>query len=503
MKTEKLKEKEGGGFRRVRAVACVLIALLGLFFIAPLISGGVQQGYVVAASLALIQSSCAPPVQTAEKGDDSGLSFAPSGKYPIVLIPGWMTDEKAAFLMDALKVMLEEAGFEVVDFKGVLGNPTHTIVYDPLDPNGSSYDGVITGSKGVAQLAEDVKALIEAKLGPDQPFDIIAHSMGGLVARWLAEKIGMAGRIDDLITLGTPHHGAPLADVVEELATFGGILPSDFVSDILVGLLPPVGKWMASGYDMKPGSAFLQELSAWGSYEGAFKAPPGNKYTCIATTVKLGNIMWPAAEILDLLADHDMNDYWPYESNDGVVPTDGALLYGAKHTFVVENVNHIEQPLNPKVLNLIIYALSDDPEEQSSVVVKMTAAKINVNCDPWPFNPGEIYFSSSVGQVYYSKAEKTFGYAHGGSSSSYGDWKKGEWRSIPSKDQVIFGGNVAKGANMQVVVSCYDYDLLDDDDELCSRLNIIIDLDNVPRGTWTSYAYNLGEWAVEIQIYAS
>lgn len=488
-----------------RATACAVVALLVLTAtLLPAVSGGGQQDYAVLA-LALSQLPISSDSQggVVAKGQEDGLRFAPSGKYPIVLIPGWMTDEKAAFLMDTLKVKLEEAGFEVVDFKGVLDNPTHTIVYHPLDPNGCSYDGVITGSKGVAQLAEDVKALIEAKLGPEQPFDIIAHSMGGLVARYLAEKLNMSWRIDDLITLGTPHHGAPLADVVEELATLGGILPADFVSDIVVELLPPFGKWLASGYDMKPGSAFLRDLNVWGEVEGAFKAPPGNKYTCIATTVEFGNIMWPVVKVLDLLADHDMNDYWPYTSNDGVVPTDGALLYGAKHTFVVEDVNHIEQPLHPKVLQLIIYALSDDPEEQSSVTVKMTAARINVNCDPWPFSPGEIYFSSLVGQVHYSKTEKTFGYAHGGSSSSYGNWKKGEWRSIPSTDQVIFSGVVAKGANLQVTASCYDYDPLDDDDELCSSLNVIIDLDNVPHGTWKSYIYNLGEWTVEIQIYVS
>jgi len=488
---------------RARIIACVLVVLLGLVVMMPLASGGVQEGYAGIVSLTLIQPPRASSDQVVAKEGGGNLSFAPPGNYPVVLIPGWMTDEKAAFLMDTLKARLEEAGFDVVDFKGVLGNPTHTIVYDPLDPNGASYDGVITGSKGVAQLAEDVKALIEAKLGPSQPFDIISHSMGGLVARWLVEKLGMAGRVDDLITLGTPHHGAPLADVVEELATLGNILPTDFVSDIILGLLPPFGKWLASGYDMKPGSAFLQDLNVWGSVEGAFKAPPGNKYTCIATTVKPENAMWLVAKILDCLADHDMNDYWPYTSNDGVVPTDGSLLYGAKHAFVVENVNHIEQPLHPEVLKLIIYALSDDPEEQSSVTVKMTAAKINVNCDPWPFSSGEIYFSSSVGQIHYSKVDRTFGYSHGGSPLSYGDWGKGEWRTIPSADQVLFSGKVAKGANLRIVASCYDYDLLDEDDKLCSTLDVKIDIEKVPCGTWTRYIYNLGEWSVEIQIYVS
>ncbi|MEM1659372.1 MAG: alpha/beta fold hydrolase [Candidatus Jordarchaeales archaeon] len=488
------------GGKWVKLTACAFTVLLVFVAVSPLLQGDAKLGYAAALVLASMQPSTASSEQVAVKCGEDGLAFAPSGKYPVVLIPGWMTDEKAAFLMDSLKVKLEEAGFEVVDFKGVLGNPTHTIVYDPLDPSGRSYDGVITGSKGVAQLAEDVKALIEAKLGPSQPFDIVAHSMGGLVARWLVEKLGMSWRVDDLITLGTPHHGAPLADVVEEIATLGNILPTDFVSDLILGLLPPLGKWLASGYDMKPGSAFLRDLNVWGSVKGAFKAPPGNKYTCIATTVSCGNAMWLVTEVLDLLASHDMNEYWPYTSNDGVVPTDGALLYGAKYNFVVEDVNHIEQPLHPEVLKLIIHALSDDPEEQSSVVVKMTAAKINVNCDSWPFSPGEIYFSSCVGQVHSFKVQKTFGYAHGGSSLNYGNWRKGEWRAIPSADQVLFDCKVAKGANIQIAISCYDYDTLDEDDELCSPLNVVINISRVPQNTWTRYVYNLGEWEVEIQI---
>jgi pimeloyl-ACP methyl ester carboxylesterase len=40
--------------------------------------------------------------------------------------------------------------------------------------------------------------------------DIIAHSMGGLVARWALERSGgLPGKVDHLITLGTPHLGAP------------------------------------------------------------------------------------------------------------------------------------------------------------------------------------------------------------------------------------------------------------------------------------------------------
>ncbi len=41
---------------------------------------------------------------------------------------------------------------------------------------------------------------------------IIAHSMGGLDARWMIAKLGYAAKVRSLTTIATPHHGSPLAD---------------------------------------------------------------------------------------------------------------------------------------------------------------------------------------------------------------------------------------------------------------------------------------------------
>ncbi|MBX7173381.1 MAG: hypothetical protein K1X72_20600 [Pyrinomonadaceae bacterium] len=41
---------------------------------------------------------------------------------------------------------------------------------------------------------------------------IIAHSMGGLDARWMIVKMGMAEKVASLTTIGTPHLGTVLAD---------------------------------------------------------------------------------------------------------------------------------------------------------------------------------------------------------------------------------------------------------------------------------------------------
>jgi triacylglycerol lipase len=61
-----------------------------------------------------------------------------------------------------------------------------------------------------AKLAEYVRSLPEAKV------NIIAHSMGGLDARYAISRLGLADRVASLVTVGTPHRGSPLADLAAE-----------------------------------------------------------------------------------------------------------------------------------------------------------------------------------------------------------------------------------------------------------------------------------------------
>jgi triacylglycerol lipase len=58
-----------------------------------------------------------------------------------------------------------------------------------------------------AQLVQFVRSL------PAERVSVIAHSMGGLDARYAIAKLGGADRIASLVTIGTPHHGTPLADL--------------------------------------------------------------------------------------------------------------------------------------------------------------------------------------------------------------------------------------------------------------------------------------------------
>ena len=61
--------------------------------------------------------------------------------------------------------------------------------------------------KRAKQLVEAIEAL------PHERIDLIAHSLGGLDARYALAHLGLAKRVRSLVTIGTPHRGSPLADL--------------------------------------------------------------------------------------------------------------------------------------------------------------------------------------------------------------------------------------------------------------------------------------------------
>jgi pimeloyl-ACP methyl ester carboxylesterase len=54
-------------------------------------------------------------------------------------------------------------------------------------------------------LADHVRQVLEAT--GEERVDLVAHSLGGLVARAALADHGLEGSVDTLVTLGTPHHG--------------------------------------------------------------------------------------------------------------------------------------------------------------------------------------------------------------------------------------------------------------------------------------------------------
>ncbi|TBV25674.1 hypothetical protein DMZ43_12115 [Meridianimaribacter sp. CL38] len=88
----------------------------------------------------------------------------------------------------------------------------------------------------------------------DREITIIAHSMGGLVSRSFLNRNRLVGpfsnqkggeRIDKLITLGTPHHGSPVANgsIVSDVSSYNYALFNELIFDLNIA-------WLGINYTM-------------------------------------------------------------------------------------------------------------------------------------------------------------------------------------------------------------------------------------------------------------
>jgi triacylglycerol lipase len=114
-------------------------------------------------------------------------------RHPIVLVHGY-------FGFDVLKLLFAQYEY----FRGVrahleaLGHTVHVVRVSP-------FGGIKVRAE---QLAEQLSKVTTRRV------NVIAHSMGGLDARYAISKLGLDAKIASLTTIGTPHHGTPLVDGV-------------------------------------------------------------------------------------------------------------------------------------------------------------------------------------------------------------------------------------------------------------------------------------------------
>jgi len=103
-------------------------------------------------------------------------------------------------------------------FNRIVGDPFGYFrhIRRTLEQHGFEAHEVSVGFVGsLERRARDLQRAIErilASRGPGAGVNIIAHSMGGLDARYMIARLGMADRVASLVTIGTPHLGSTLAD---------------------------------------------------------------------------------------------------------------------------------------------------------------------------------------------------------------------------------------------------------------------------------------------------
>lgn len=131
-----------------------------------------------------------------QKDTDCGpatLFSTPSGehaRYPVVLHHGFAGGHKWIFAWDGVKEALESDG--------------NIVVQTEVPP----FDAIEIRAEQLRKVVDDVLLRSGAA-----KVNIIAHSMGGLDARYLITTLGYGDRVASLTTISTPHYGTNAADL--------------------------------------------------------------------------------------------------------------------------------------------------------------------------------------------------------------------------------------------------------------------------------------------------
>ena len=215
--------------------------------------------------------------------------------------------------------------------------------------------GLHTSTNG-RELADRIEALLADWPVPVQEFTVLVHSMGGLVMRSACQHATAAGqqwpkRLDKLVFLGTPHHGAPLERA------------GNWV-DVILGSTPwsrpfaRLGQLRSAGItDLRYGH--VQDAD-WQGHDRFRKSPDKRQplplpagVACFTVAATLARQRSPLAERL---------------LGDGLVPLASALgqheqrehslAFAKSHQLVVYGVGHLQLLDNPRVAQQLVQWLT-------------------------------------------------------------------------------------------------------------------------------------------------
>jgi CHAT domain-containing protein/pimeloyl-ACP methyl ester carboxylesterase len=260
---------------------------------------------------------------------------------------------------------------------------------------------------------EDLGRELAARLAGDRgQVDIVAHSMGGLVAR---AALAQGARCRRLIMLGTPNHGsfAPVEalrgtyPVVRKIAALDLHHTAEDLAAEVFSTFPGLT-------DMLPtpavfGSYDLYDLAKWPT-SGSGRTDLRPRAGLLPRSLKVQKGLAPGARGFSLIAGYGSRtvtglrlaaggEEFEYEvslEGDGTVPVEFAQLSGIDATYYVEE-GHGSLPNNPRVARAVIdllregrtQELADRPEAQvrgPAQLVKESALRI----EPYPGRRGAL-----------------------------------------------------------------------------------------------------------------
>jgi len=316
--------------------------------------------------------------------EPSGSEPQPQTINPVIIIPGIMGSaykngelviDPILHTYDDLIATLEANGYE--KNKNLFPFP-----YEWRDSN------IITADLLDTKIAE-VKAVCSAVALPDidcSKVDIVAHSMGGLVARQYIQSSQYQNDVDQLIFLGTPHKGSPQAYLQWEGGEFpkdtlGHVLQIKFGVEALQNLYPNLFKYIhgrpvSSVQELLPIFDYLKDKDTGILREYSNNYPRNIFLESLNTNMGIQKLLNSGVQITNIVGNTGANtieniivvpssdtEKWTYGEADGfelgigddTVTTDGATLDNSVPSEEWNGVSHLRLPreTSARVFNLL------------------------------------------------------------------------------------------------------------------------------------------------------
>lgn len=264
------------------------------------------------------------------------------GQYPVILVHGWNSHPG---VWKKLIIHLESAKIQYhrFDHSAMTGYPL---------PRISGY-------------LLDYLRKIREETGWSGPVDIVCHSIGTCIARYLLEVIDGTGRdqaVRQLIGLGPPNNGSALAEL------FNDPVRGEEIINRLSGVFIPDGFDPAADriiQDVRPKSRIMLALRSAGLRHDII-------YRIIVTTNPgdiPGFFPWFGGRTWEMTDD---GIYRPTLDGDGVVAYHESILPGISLDVIPasrgedqpspDQYCHLYQPRNPFVIDLVMRYLLENPE---------------------------------------------------------------------------------------------------------------------------------------------
>lgn len=252
------------------------------------------------------------------------------------------------------------------------------------------FPGSIGNAHGLTNITTQAQEL-ENRINATRAWsvNIVAHSQGGLVSRYLNERMeGSLGRVDKLITLATPHHGSPLAMLpggIQYLVTapMRAYYPQWRTMN-LAELYQAVTGVCAAFLDLIPNSGFMRDLNQgnWWRTEWSgncfWHDPPNERHLAAGTSyLTIRGSAWGADPIF-VLPGEWMGLTAACWDSDGIVPTESAWLHqdsgGNVYNYTTEDLN-VDDVHHKDFAEGIV---------ESSAIRAWVIARLAQNSDDWP-----------------------------------------------------------------------------------------------------------------------